>query len=57
MAARKKKKQGYDDRLDESLGETRGKASTKKTSTRGRRDESRGARKKKGSFGFGKRKR
>ena len=35
--------QGYDDRLDESLGERRGKESTKKQSYKDRRDESRGA--------------
>ncbi len=38
--------QGYDDRLDESLGERRGKESTKKQSYKDRRDESRGARRK-----------
>ena len=39
------KKQGYNDRLDESLGERRGKESTKSQSFKSRRDESRGARK------------
>ena len=37
------KSQGYDDRLDESLGERRGKESTKTQSFKSRRDESRGA--------------
>ena len=37
------KKQGYDARLDESLGERRGKESTKSQSFKSRRDESRGA--------------
>ncbi len=38
--------QGYNARLDESLGERRGKKSTKKQSFKSRRDESRGARRK-----------
>ena len=37
-----KKKQGYNDRLDESLGERDGKESTKKQSYKDRRDESEG---------------
>ena len=37
------KKQGANDRLDESLGERRGKESTKTQSYKSRRDESRGA--------------
>lgn len=41
-----RKKQGYNARLDESLGMRRGKESTKKQSYKARRDESRGARKK-----------
>lgn len=40
-----RKKQGYNARLDESLGMRRGKESTKKQSLKARRDESRGARK------------
>lgn len=39
------KKQGYNDKLDESLGVRRGKESTKKQSYKDRRDESRGAKK------------
>ena len=38
------KKQGYNARLDESLGERRGKQSTKKVSAKGRRAQARGAR-------------
>ena len=37
------KKQTADDKLDERLGETRGKESTKSQSFASRRDESRGA--------------
>jgi len=37
------KKQGANDRLDESLGMRRGKESTKSQSYKSRRDESRGA--------------
>ena len=37
------KKQGANDRLDESLGERRGKESTKTHSYKSSRDESRGA--------------
>ena len=37
------KKQGYDDRLDESLGARRGAESTKTQSFKARRDESKGA--------------
>ena len=43
-----KKKQGYNARLDESLGMSRGKASTKKQSLKSRRDESKGMAKKVG---------
>ena len=39
------KKQTAADKLDERLGETRGKESTKTQSFKSRRDESRGARK------------
>jgi len=39
------KKQGYNARLDESLGMRRGKASTKTQSYKARRDESKGAKK------------
>lgn len=46
------KKQGYDDRLEERLGMTRGKQSTKKMSKKARRDISRATRKPRGSFGF-----
>ncbi len=45
-------RQGYNDRLNESLAMAHGK---KSQSLKSRRDESRGARKPKGSFGFGKR--
>ena len=41
------KKQTKDDKLDESLGERRGKASTKKQSYKSRRDESKGIQKRK----------
>jgi len=37
-----KKKQGYNDRLDESLGARDGKESTKSQSMKSRRDESKG---------------
>ena len=40
-------KQGYDDRMDESLGMRDGKESGKKQSYKDRRDESRGMRKSK----------
>ena len=39
------KTQGYNDRLDESVGERRGAESTKTQSYKSRRDESRGAKK------------
>ena len=42
---RKGKKQGYDARLDESLGARRGSKKTKKQSYKARRDESKGAKK------------
>ena len=41
----KMKKQGYNSRLDESLGERKGKESSKKQSMKDRRDESRGSKK------------
>lgn len=44
MVKKKMKKQGYNDRLDESLGERRGRESTKEQSYKDRRDESRGMR-------------
>ena len=47
---RKGKKQGYNSRMDESLGMRRGKAKSKKQSYKSRRDESKGA-----SKGAGKR--
>jgi hypothetical protein len=42
---KKKKTQGYNARLDESLGMRNGKESTKKQSLKARRDESKGAKK------------
>ena len=42
---KKKKTQGYNARLDESLGARNGKESTKKQSMKARRDESKGAKK------------
>ena len=51
MPARKKK-QGYNSRLDERLGMTRGKQGTKKMSASGRRAVSKGTRKPKGTYGF-----
>ena len=42
-AKKASKKQGANDRLDESLGSRRGKESTKSQSYKSRRDESRGA--------------
>ena len=47
-----KKKQGYNARLDERLGMTRGKESGKKMSMKGRRKVSKATRKPKGSYGF-----
>jgi len=41
-ASSAKKKQGYDARLDESLGMRKGKASSKKQGYKARRDESKG---------------
>jgi hypothetical protein len=41
------KKQGYNDKLDEKLGMTRGKEASKKQPMKARRDESKGAKKKK----------
>ena len=46
------KKQGYNARLNEKLGMTRGKQSGKKMSDAGRRAVSKGARKPKGTYGF-----
>ena len=48
----KGKKQGFNKRLDERLGMTRGKESGKKMSLKGRRDVSKATRKPKGSYGF-----
>lgn len=42
------KKQGYNDRLDESLGMRNGKEANKKQTYKDRRDESRGMKKKMG---------
>jgi len=53
----RKFQQGYKDRLNESLGSTRGSKRTKKQSYKSRGNESRGARKPSGSYGFGKRSR
>ena len=52
----KKKSQGYNARLDERLGMTRGKESKKKMSKKGRRTVSKATRKPKGSYGFAKKK-
>ena len=53
-ASPKSHKQGYNDRLDESLGaKDRGRKSSQ--SWKSRRAESKGARKPRGSYGFGKR--
>ena len=52
----KKKKQSYNARLDERLGMTQGKESTKKMSKKGRRKVSKATRKPKGSYGFTKKK-
>ena len=51
-----KKKQGYNARLDERLGMTRGKQSKKKMSASGRRKVSKATRKPKGTYGFNKKK-
>lgn len=48
------RRQGYNDRLDESLG-ARDRGRKSKQSFKSRRAESKGARKPKGSYGFGKR--
>jgi hypothetical protein len=48
----KKKQQGYNARLDERLGMTRGKQAKKKMSAAGRRKVSKATRKPKGSYGF-----
>ena len=42
LEAGRKYRQGYNDKLDESLGNTDGKESTKKQSLKDRRDESKG---------------
>lgn len=46
------KKQGYNARLDESLGMRRGKESTKKQTMKARRDESKGMEKAKGKRAY-----
>ena len=46
------RKQGYSARLDERLGMTRGKQSTKKMSAASRRKTSKATRKPKGTYGF-----
>ena len=46
------KKQGYDARLDESLGARRGAESTKTQSFKARRDESKGAEKAAGNRAY-----
>jgi|TARA_Y100000310_G_scaffold325512_1_gene389093 hypothetical protein len=48
------RKQGYNARLDERLGITRGKQSGKKMSASGRRKVSKATRKPKGTYGFAK---
>ena len=54
MAGRKKyaARRPRDARLDERLGMTRGKQSTKKISAAGRRKTSKATRKPKGTYGF-----
>ena len=52
MAAKKKKKQGYNARKDEQLGMTRGKEAGKKMSMAGRRKEAKATRKPKGTYGL-----
>ena len=47
-----KKKQGYNARLDESLGMRKGKASSKKQNYKARRDESKGMEKAKGKRAY-----
>ena len=47
-----KKKQGYDDRLDDTLGEKDGKESDKEQSEKDRRDESKGEEKAKGKRAY-----
>ena len=49
-------KQGYNARLDERLGMTRGKQAGKKMSAKGRRKVSKATRKPKGTYGFAKKK-
>ena len=51
-----RKKQGFNDRLDEKLSQTRGKESGKKMSMKGRRKVSKATRKPKGSYNFKKKK-
>ena len=51
-----RKKQGYNARLDERLGMTRGKESTKKMSMAGRRKVAKATRKPKGTYGLKKKK-
>jgi hypothetical protein len=48
MPKHSSKKQGYNDKLDESLGMRRGKESSKKQSLKDRRDESKGMEKAEG---------
>ena len=48
----KRKTQGYDARLDESLGERRGPEKTFRQSLKARRDESKGMEKKHGSDAY-----
>ncbi len=47
-----RKRQGYNARLDERLGMTRGKQAGKKMSAAGRRKVSKATRKPKGTYGF-----
>ena len=47
-----RKRQGYNARLDERLGMTRGKQAGKKMSAAGRRKASKSTRKPKGTYGF-----
>ncbi len=46
------RKQGYNARLDERLGMTRGRQAGKKMSAAGRRKTSKATRKPKGTYGF-----
>ena len=51
-----RKKQGFNDRLDEKLSQTRGKESGKKMSMKGRRKVAKATSKPKGSYNFKKKK-